>query len=106
VCLAVWLTYAGRTLIDKLFALLLPISAFVAMGFEHSVANMFFLPMGYVTKLSGRFSSNLSAEVLDKLDLSGILLNLTVVTLGNIVGGAILVGLVYWFIYHQKAEKK
>jgi formate/nitrite transporter len=104
VCLAVWLTFAGRTLIDKLFAIILPITAFVAMGFEHSVANMFFLPMGYLTKLAGTFSATLPPETLAQLDIGGIIYNLSVVTVGNIIGGAVLVGLVYWFIYHRQAQ--
>ncbi len=99
VCLAIWLTMAGRSVTDKILAVLLPISAFVALGFEHSVANMFVIP-------AGMLASNMQAwqgmglSVTENLNLNGFLLgNLLPVTLGNLVGGSILVGLFYWFIY-------
>lgn len=94
VCLAVWIGFASRTVVDKVIGIILPISAFVACGFEHCVANMFFLPMGFVMNLAG-------AGTAGTITLQGIAYNLSAATLGNIVGG-LLVGLAYWFIYHQK----
>ncbi|MBS0180068.1 MAG: formate/nitrite transporter family protein [Nitrospira sp.] len=89
VCLAVWLCMGARTVADKVLAVLFPISAFVACGFEHSVANMFFLPLGFALTAG----SSTSFSILDALS------NLALVTLGNIIGGTVLVALVYWFIY-------
>jgi formate transporter len=101
VCLAVWLAAGGRTVIDKIFAILFPISAFVAAGFEHSVANMYFLPLGVL--LSDRAevvkAAALPAGTLAELDVGGAVTNIVAATLGNIVGGAVLVGIVYWFVY-------
>lgn len=102
VCLAVWLSFGGRNVIDKLAAMLLPVSAFVASGFEHSVANMYFIPIGLLLKNVPGVASvaNIPAEKLANLTVSGAIYNnLIPVTLGNIVGGGIFVGLVYWFIY-------
>jgi formate transporter len=101
VCLAVWLATGGRSLIDKVVAIVPPVAAFVANGFEHSVANMYFLPMGL--ELKGR--SGLGAAIdTSSLTIGGFLRNLAASTLGNIVGGAILVGIVYWFVYLRPAE--
>ncbi len=80
VCLAIWLCYAGKTVTDKIMAIIFPITAFVAMGFEHSIANMYLLPIG---------GDNTVA----------ILNNIIPVTIGNMVGGAIFVGVVYWILY-------
>lgn len=106
VCLAVWLATAGRTVVDKVFAIIFPISAFVAAGFEHSVANMYIIPEGMLIKgQSGMAAaSGLPAEVLAKLNLHGLASNLAAATLGNIVGGAVMVGLVYWFVYLRTAD--
>lgn len=95
VCLAVWLALAGRSVVDKICAIVLPISAFVAAGFEHSVANMYFIPLGVLLKdqVTVRGAENLSW-----VDLWS---NLIAVTLGNIVGGAVMVALVYYFIYQR-----
>jgi len=86
VCLAVWLTYAGRSVIDKIAAIILPIAAFVGLGFEHSVANMYVIP---VVMMSG--------DVV--LPINDFFINLAVVTAGNVVGGGGLVALVYWRVY-------
>ena len=99
VCLAVWLATGGRTVVDKVFAIVFPISAFVAAGFEHSVANMYFLSVGVLLKDHAEAKGDLSGAQLASLDAWGILRNLVASTLGNIVGGALLVGLVYWFVY-------
>ena len=99
VCLAVWIGFGARTVVDKVVGILLPISAFVACGFEHCVANMFFLPMGLLAKTSGFAAIDASA-----LDLGSIFYNISAATLGNIVGGAVFVGLAYWFVYRTKAN--
>ncbi len=101
VCLAVWLATAGRSVLDKVIAIALPISAFVAAGFEHSVANMYFIPEGLFLKgqASAKAASALTQAQLSQLNMAGFLRNLAAATLGNIVGGGVLVGLVYWFVY-------
>jgi formate transporter len=96
VCSAVWLAYAGRSVTDKILALILPISAFIAAGFEHCVANMYFLPLAWLLTRTGSVPTNFDASL---ITIPGIIHNLVPVTLGNIVGGAGLVGAVYWAIY-------
>ena len=96
VCLAVWLAYAGRSVTDKIVALILPVSAFIAAGFEHCVANMYFLPLAWLWIQTGHVPPGFDASA---ITLSGIVHNLVPVTLGNIVGGAALVGAMYWTIY-------
>ena len=93
VCLAVWLALAGRSIVDKIWAIIFPISAFVAAGFEHSVANMYFIPLGILLK------EHIPSAGAEQLGWNGLWTNLLPVTLGNIVGGALLVALVYYFIY-------
>lgn len=105
VCLAVWLCYACRSVTDKILVILFPITAFVALGFEHSVANMYFIPAGLLLSDNASMVSAATQATGGTLDLaqltvSGFLFNnLLPVTIGNILGGGILVGLVYWFIY-------
>ncbi len=101
VCLAVWLTYGARTTTDKILAIVPPIAAFVAVGFEHSVANMYFIPMGLFVKSDDGFVAGLdNAPDLSNLTWGSFLGgNLLPVTLGNIVGGGLMVGLVYWWVY-------
>jgi formate/nitrite transporter FocA (FNT family) len=96
VCAAVWLAYAGRSVTDKLVAVILPVSAFIAAGFEHCVANMYFLPLAWLLVQTGRAPGTFDASL---ITLSGIIHNLVPVTLGNIVGGAGFVGAFYWTIY-------
>jgi formate transporter len=96
VCLAVWLAYAGRSVADKILALILPVSAFIAAGFEHCVANMYFLPLAWLLTQTGHVPANFDTS---SITIAGIIHNLVPVTLGNIVGGAGLVGAVYWIIY-------
>ena len=96
VCAAVWLAYAGRSVTDKIAALILPISAFIAAGFEHCVANMYFLPLAWLLVQTGHAPANFDASL---ITVPGIFHNLVPVTLGNIVGGAGFVGAVYWAIY-------
>lgn len=99
VCLAVWIGTAGKTVVDKVVGILLPIAAFVACGFEHCVANMYFLPMGILMHSCG-YGADVAGA--DALNAAGLALNLTVATLGNIVGGALIVALGYWFIYANR----
>jgi len=96
VCLAVWLAYAGRSVTDKIVALIFPVSAFIAAGFEHCVANMYFLPLAWLMVRTGHVPPDFDASV---ITMTGIIHNLVPVTLGNIVGGAGLVGAMYWIIY-------
>jgi formate transporter len=96
VCAAVWLAYAGRSVTDKILAVMLPVSAFITAGFEHCVANMYFLPLAWLLVQTGHTPSNFDASL---ITLPGILHNLVPVTLGNIVGGAGFVGAIYWAIY-------
>ena len=110
VCLAIWLCYSARSTTDKILSIIFPITAFVALGFEHSVANMYFIPYGIMLALSGDFTSNPAVVDVIKSDpsiftISNCIANLVPVTLGNIVGGAILVGLVYWIVY-LRGEKR
>jgi formate/nitrite transporter len=109
VCLAVWLTLGARSVADKILAIVFPIAAFVALGFEHSIANMYFIPLGLGIKAwadpSFWSAAGLSPGDVPKLTLEAFLVaNLIPVTLGNIVGGAGMVGLVYWFVYLRPAK--
>ena len=103
VCLAVWLSLGARTTTDKVVSVLFPVSAFVAAGFEHSVANMYLIPLGLFMKSWG--PSELWAQIggsaadYESLTWSAYFLSLVPVTIGNVIGGAALVGGVYWFIY-------
>jgi formate/nitrite transporter len=101
VCLAVWLATAGRTVTDKVLAIVFPITAFVAAGFEHSIANMYFLPMGLALRdqTSVVRAAGVSAKELANLDVAATVANIAAATLGNVIGGALLVGVVYWFVY-------
>jgi formate/nitrite transporter len=102
-CLAVWLSFGARTTSDKILAVLFPVSAFVVAGFEHSVANMYIIPLGLLLKSwaspSLLVDIGMSAADLARLSWSSFLLSLVPVTLGNIIGGGVLVGGVYWFVH-------
>lgn len=107
VCLAIWLCYGARSVHGKILAIIFPITAFVAAGFEHSVANMYFIPMGILVRDLGEpelwSMIQQSPQHFEALNWTNYLLgNLLPVTIGNIVGGAIFVGLAYWFIYLSK----
>lgn len=103
VCLAVWLTLSCRSVTDKILAILFPITAFVASGFEHSIANMYFIPMGLLMKGEPEVvaAAGHAAADLMQLNLHGFMNNLVAVTTGNIFGGGFLVAGVYWFIYRR-----
>lgn len=91
VCLAVWLAMGARSASGKILCIVFPIAAFVALGFEHSVANMYFLPLGWLIGADG-------------VTPAAIVANLVPVTAGNIVGGSVLVALVYWLVYLRPAD--
>lgn len=95
VCMAVWMALAGRSVVDKVMAIIFPISAFVAAGFEHSIANMYFISLAMMLQTSG------AVEVSSSVGLAGFLSNLVPVILGNLVGGSVFVGLVYHIIYQR-----
>jgi formate/nitrite transporter len=99
VCLAVWLAYAGRTVTDKILAVVPPVAAFVAAGFEHSVANFYFIPLGMLM-------NGVAGPPMAGLDAGGMLWNLVAVIFGNLAGGAGMVGLVYWVIYRRPAVRE
>ncbi len=106
VCLAVWMAVSARAVAGKVFAVFFPITAFVASGFEHSIANMFFIPMGLALK--GQ------ATIVATAGLTGALSNLTIgrmiirnlvpVTIGNIIGGSFFVATLYWLVYIRKEK--
>jgi formate transporter len=100
VCLAVWLSYSARSTTDRVLAVVPPIAAFVAAGFEHSVANMYFVPFALIlTHLDPGFVAA-HAPAAAALTWSDFFVrNLLPVTLGNVIGGTLLVGVVYWFVY-------
>jgi len=109
VCLGVWLAYGGRTTADKVLGILFPVTAFVAAGLEHSIANMYFIPIGlFIKDFDPAFTAGVVASAglnLDSLTwVNFFLVNLLPVTLGNIIGGAVMVGLAYWWIYIRKVQ--
>ncbi len=101
VCLAIWLCYAARTVADRVLCIVFPISAFVNMGFEHSIANLFFIPMGFLAAADPAIvaAAGLAPEALAQLDGTGFFRNIAAVTLGNMVGGTVLVAGMYYLIY-------
>lgn len=102
VCMAVWMAFAGRSVIDKTVAILFPVSAFVAAGFEHSIANMYFFPIAMLQQAY----SPLAAPGVELIDAAHMLRNLAFVIAGNIVGGSVLVALVYHIVYRRGAAAK
>jgi formate/nitrite transporter len=108
VCLAVWLTYSAPSNLDKAIAVLFPITAFVASGYEHSVANMYFIPLGLFLKGEDALQTagGMDATQLADLDVAHFLIaNLLPVTAGNLVGGGLLVGAIYWFVYRRQVRE-
>jgi len=99
--MAVWMVLAGRSVVDKFVAIVLPISAFVAAGFEHSIANMYFFPLALLLKES---VVSLPAGA-DAITVYAMFRNLVPVIAGNIVGGSVLVALVYYVIYRRPAAQ-
>ncbi|MCX6062737.1 MAG: formate/nitrite transporter family protein [Caldiserica bacterium] len=108
VCLAVWMATSSKDVIGKLFAVFFPVMAFVASGFEHSVANMFFIPYGILLKSVPKVVEATGKTLADYAGLNWATLwtkNLIPVTIGNIIGGAFFVGIIYWFVYLKKAPE-
>jgi formate transporter FocA len=104
VCLAIWMSYGARSAVDKIAVVLPPVAAFVAAGFEHCIANIYYIPLGLFIKAgaSESFWSAIGKAPTDFPALTWenfLVANLLPVTLGNVLGGSVLVGLVYWFIY-------
>jgi formate/nitrite transporter len=110
VCLAIWMSFAAKDIVGKILAIFFPIWLFITSGFEHSVANMYYIPAGILAKANPKWveaalANGVTPEKLDALNWTSFFLNNELpVTLGNIVGGGILVAGYYWFIY--KAGKK
>lgn len=110
VCLAVWLCFSSQSVSGKILSIVFPITAFVASGFEHSIANMYFIPEAILVLNHGdtKFLSlaNTSAQNYESITWSNYVLhNLIPVTIGNIIGGAVLVGLVYWFVFLRTSKE-
>jgi formate transporter len=101
VCLAVWLCFSARTTTDRILSIIFPITAFVACGFEHSIANMYLIPIGlFINQFDPGFVTNVAKVAVPNLTWANFFLkNLLPVTIGNIIGGAGMVGFVYWSIY-------
>jgi formate/nitrite transporter len=106
VCLAVWMSFGARSTTDKVVVIVPPIAAFVAAGFEHSVANIYLLPYGLAIKAwaGTEFWTAIGqdAAAYPALNAANVLHNIVVATLGNLVGGSLMVGAVYWFVYLRK----
>jgi len=110
VCAGIWMTFAGRTVTDKIMAIVLPVTMFVASGFEHCVANMFQIPMAIIIKniAPASFWEKTGQDIAQYSDLTMsnfIINNLIPVTIGNIIGGGVVVGLLYWFIFLRDSAK-
>lgn len=103
VCLAVWMSFGARSTTDKIMVIVPPVTAFVAAGFEHSIANLYLLPYGLALKAwaGPEFWTAIgqSAAAYPELTITGALHNIAVATIGNLVGGSLMVGAVYWFVY-------
>jgi len=97
VCMAVWMAMAGRSVVDKAVAIVFPIGAFVAAGFEHSIANMYFMPLAWLLQ------HDAAVPPVDAVTLSGMVCNWAVVIAGNLLGGSVLVALTYHVIYRRGA---
>ena len=112
VCLAVWMSYGAKDMTGKILAIFFPIWLFITSGFEHSVANMYYIPAGIIAKSNSAFIEvaselGISAEKLNHLNWGSFFTNnLIPVTLGNIVGGGIFVAAVYWFVYIRNNKKQ
>jgi formate/nitrite transporter len=106
VCIAVWMAFAAKDVVGKIVGLFFPIMFFVLSGFEHSVANMYFIPAGLFASANPDYLAAATANPANLTWGSFFLNNLLPVTIGNIIGGMVLVGLGYWFIYLKSADKK
>ena len=108
VCLAVWMSFSARSATDRVLVIVPPITAFVAAGFEHSIANMYLLPYGLAIKAwaGAEFWAGIgqSAAAYPGLTAGAVLHNIVVATIGNVVGGSLMVGAVYWFVYLRRRK--
>jgi len=105
VCMAVWLTFSARSTMDKIAAIIFPIAAFVAAGFEHCVANMYFIPMGLLIKqLDPAYAASTGIDLTDLTYSAFIVNNLIPVTIGNIIGGTLFVAGVYWAVFLKRRK--
>ncbi|MFO1171688.1 MAG: formate/nitrite transporter family protein [Hyphomicrobiaceae bacterium] len=106
VCLAVWMSFGARTVTDKFFVVVPPVAAFVAAGFEHSIANLYLLPLGLAIKgwANVEFWNAIQATPEDYAGLTAwaSLHNIAIATIGNLIGGSLMVGIVYWFVYLRR----
>jgi formate transporter len=105
VCLAVWMSFAARSTTDKVVVIVPPIAAFVAAGFEHSIANLYLLPYGLAIKAwaGPEFWTAIGQDAdYPRLTIGGVLHNIGVATIGNLVGGSLMIGAVYWFVYLRR----
>jgi formate/nitrite transporter len=109
VCLAVWMCYGARTTVDRVFTIVPPIAGFAAAGFEHSIANAYFIPLGLLIKAGApdSFWASIGKSAADFPNLTwwNFAANLLPVTIGNMIGGSILVGAVYWFVYLRPTNR-
>ena len=110
VCLAIWMAFGARSVTDKMFAVLLPVAMFVSSGFEHCIANMFMVPTGILIQHFAPAEfwlaiGHSASEFADITTINFIINNLIPVTIGNIIGGGVIVGLMHWMIYLRPAQK-
>jgi formate/nitrite transporter len=110
VCLAIWMSYSARTTIDRIATVVPPVAAFVAAGFEHCIANIYYIPAGLFIKAgaSDAFWKSVGKTAADYPELTwqNFIANLVPVTIGNAMGGSLMVGLVYWFVYLRRSTDK
>ncbi len=105
VCMAVWLTFSARSTMDKIAAIIFPIAAFVTVGFEHCVANMYFIPLGLLIKrLDPVYAASTGIDLTDLTFRAFIVNNLIPVTIGNIIGGTLFVAGVYWTVFLKRRQ--
>ena len=109
VCLAVWMSFGARGMADKVMVIVPPITAFVAAGFEHSIANLYLLPYGLALKTFAgpEFWTLIGKRAADYPELTGgaVLHNIAIATIGNLVGGSVMVGVIYWFVYLRRGAQ-
>lgn len=108
VCIAIWISLAAKTVSGKIAGLYTPVMLFILSGYEHSIANMYFIPAGILAQFGKSYEASLSAiPNIEQLTWSGFFLNnLIPVTIGNIIGGTLLVGAMYWFAYLKNGSEQ
>ena len=107
--MAVWMSFSAMDVVSKYICCLIPISAFVTMGFEHSIANMYFIALGILVKNGDSVTTTaagIAPEQLARLDIAGYFGNIIPVTIGNIVGGAFFVAVLYYIVFAQELGRK